>query len=137
MPEHAAFAVGLGCDLCFFYCFPYREVLVVSRQNFECLCLLYGEADEILEDVQQPCFFEHALIEGVKLGVGCVFITAVFGLPLHEAIKARGDGTRLVCSQIANHANGVVIEDGGDVLHVIADLIVCVFCIHFILGRAF
>ena len=137
MPEHAAFAVGLGCDDCFLHSLANSEVLVVASQNLKHFCLLHGEANKVLEDIQQPRLVEHPLIEGVKLGISGVLVATIFGLPLHEAVKARSDCPRLVCGQIANYANGVVIENGGDVLHVIADLVVCVFRIDLILGRTF
>ena len=137
MPEHTAFAVGLGCDDCFLHSLANSEILVITCQYLERFCLLHREADKVFDDIQQPRLIEYSLVEGVELGVGGVLIAAVFRLPLHEAIKARGDGTRLVCGQVTDYANGVVIENGGDVLHVIADLVVCVLRIDLILGGAF
>ena len=55
---------------------------------------------------------EHALIEGVELRVCRVLIAAVLGFPLHETVKAGSDGACLVCGQVADHADGIVVEDG-------------------------
>ena len=97
MPEHTAFAVGLGCDDCFLHSLANSEILVITCQYLERFCLLHGEADKVLDNIQQPRLVKHPLIEGIELGVGGVLVAAVFRLPLHEAVKARGDGTCLVC----------------------------------------
>ena len=137
MPEHATFTIALGGDFCFFHGLANSEVLVVSRQYLERFCLLHGEADEVLYNIQQTRSVEHALVEGVELCVCGIFVAAVFGFPLHESVEARGDGACLISGKVTDHADGVVIENGRDVLHVVADLVVCVFCVNLILGRAF
>ena len=51
-----------------------------------------------------------------------VLVAAVLGLPLHEAVFPGGDGAGLGGSEVAHHADGVVDEQRGDLVHVVAQL---------------
>ena len=137
VPEHTALAVRFGGNFGFFDCFPHCEILMISRQNLELLLPIAREQDKVFQDVQQPLFLEYSLIEGVKLRVGGVLIIALLRFPLHETVKPGSNRTCFVGGQVADHADGVIIEHGGNVLHIVPNLIVGVFSAHFILGRAF
>lgn len=137
VPEDAALAVGGGGGHRFLHRLADGEVLVIPGQNLNRLLGVAGKEDEILQNVQQPLPLEHTLVEGVKLGIGGVLIAAVFGLPLHEAVQAGGDGARPVGGQVADNADGVVDKQGGDVLDVVAQLVVGVLHPRVLLGGAF
>ena len=96
-----------------------------------------GEKDEILYNVKQPFFLEHALIEGVKCGKCYILMASILHFPFHESIQARSDSACFICRKVTDHANGIVIEHRGYVLHVIPDLIKCILSSHFIFGRTF
>ena len=66
--------------------------------------------------------FKDALKEGVKLGMLGVFVAAILGLPLHEAVLAGGDGARLGGGQVAHDAHLIVDEQGRNLVHVVAQL---------------
>ena len=69
--------------------------------------------------------------------IGGVFVSAVLGFPLHEAVKAGGDGARAVGGKVADDADGVVDEQGRDVLHIVAQLVVGVLGARVLFGGAF
>ena len=62
---------------------------------------------------------------------------SIFTFPLHKAVKPGGDRPGLVGGKVADYADGVVVEQGRNILHIVADLIVSVLCAHFVLGGAF
>lgn len=94
--------------------------------------------DEVLQNVQQPLFLEHPLVKGLELHHGGVLgLVGAFPLPLHKAVQPRGDGAGHVGGQVADDADGIVIEQRGDVLHIVADLPVGVFGAGPLLGGAF
>ena len=137
MPEHTTLAVCFGGNFGLFDGFSYSEILVVPSQNFNRLLPITGKQDEIFQNIQQPCFLEHPLIEGIKLRIRSVFIITVFCFPFHKTVKPGSNRTCFVGGQVADHTDGVIIEHGGNVLHIVPNLIVGVFCAHFILGRTF
>ena len=137
MPEHTTLAIRFSSNLGLFDGFSYSEILVVPSQNFNRLLPITGKQDEIFQNIQQPCFLEHPLIEGIKLRIRSVFIITVFCFPFHKTVKPGSNRTCFVGGQVANHADGVIIEHGGNVLHIVPNLVVCVFCTHFVLGRTF
>ena len=137
MPEHTTLAIRFSGNLGLFDSFSHCKILVVPSQNFNRLLPITGKQNKVFQDVQQPLFLEHSLIEGVKLRIGGVFVIAILCFPLHETVKPGSNRTCFVGRQVADHADGVIIEHGGNVLHIVPNLIVGVFCAHFILGRAF
>ena len=94
----------------------------VTGQQTEGVGAVHIEADEVAQDVQKPRLFKDALKEGVKLGMLGVFVAAVLGLPLHEAVLAGGDGARLGGSQVAHDAHLIVDEQRRNLVHVVAQL---------------
>ena len=137
VPEHTAFAVCHGGVLCLLNGLSDSEILVIACEDLDGLLAVPGEKDEVLYDVQQPRSLEHALVEGIKLRVGGVFIAAVLGFPFHEPVQTGSDRAGLVGGEIADHTDRVVIEHRRDVLHIIPDLVVGVFGADLVLGRAF
>ena len=137
MPEHTTLAIRFSGNFGFFNCFPHREILMIPRQNLELLLSIAREQNKVFQDVQQPLFLEHSLIEGIKLRIRSVFIITVFCFPFHKTVKPGSNRTCFVGGQVADHADGIIIEHGGNVLHIVPNLIVGVFCAHFILGRTF
>ena len=111
MPEHTALAVRGRGHLRFLDGAAHGEILVITREDLYGVRCIVGEQYEILDDIQQSVALEHALVEGVELGVGSIFIAAILGFPLHEAIQSRSDGSGLVGAQVADDAEGIVIED--------------------------
>lgn len=59
MPENTALTVGDGCFLCRSDCLSNSEILMVSCQYLELLDPFIGEADKILNDVEQASANEH------------------------------------------------------------------------------
>ena len=138
MPEHAALAVGAGGLPGPLHRLAHREILVIPRQYLGRLLAVPRKEDEVLQNVQQPLFLEHPLVKGLELHHGGVLgLVGAFPLPLHEAVQPRGDGAGHVGGQVADDADGIVIEQRGDVLHVVADLPVGVFGAGPLLGGAF
>ena len=137
VPEHTALAVRFSGDFGFLDCFPHRKILMIPRQNLELLLPIAREQDKVFQDVQQPLFLEHSLIEGVKLRIGGVLIIAILCFPLHKAVNAGSNRTRFVGGQVTDHTDCVIVEHGGNILHIVSNLVVCVFCTHFVLGRTF
>ena len=137
MPEHTTLAVCFGGNFGLFDGFSYSEILVVPSQNFNRLLPITGKQDKIFQNIQQPCFLEHPLIEGIKLRIRSVFIITVFCFPFHKTVKSRSDCSRLIGRKVADYADCIIIEHRRDVLHVVPNLVVCVFCAHFVLGRTF
>lgn len=90
VPEHAALAVGHCGVLGRFDGLFHREILVVRRQHLKGVLPVHIEADEVFQNIQKAHLFKHPLKEGVELGVLGVFIAAVLGFPLHEAILTGG-----------------------------------------------
>ena len=125
MPKHAALAVGHGGVLGGLDSLLHCEILVVRRQHLEGVLPVYIETDEVFQNVQKAALFKQPLKEGIKLGVLGIFVAAIFGFPLHKAILARGDSTRLGGGQVAHDADCVVDEQGRDLIHIVAQLPVC------------
>ena len=69
--------------------------------------------------------------------IGSVFVSAVLGFPLHKAVKTGGNRARAVGGKVADHADGVVDEQGRDVLHIVAQLVVGILCAGVLFGGAF
>ena len=137
MPEHTTLAICFGGNFGLFDGFSYSEILVVPSQNFNRLLPITGKQDEIFQNIQQPCFLEHPLIEGIKLRIRSVFIITIFCFPFHKTVKSRSNCSRLVARKVTDYANCIIIEHRRNVLHVVSNLVVCVFCTHFVLGRTF
>ena len=137
MPEHTTLAVCFGGNFGLFNGFSYSEILVVPSQYFNRLLTIAREQNKVFQDVQQPCFLEHPLIEGIKLRIRSVFIITVFCFPFHKTIKSRSNCSRLVARKVTDYANCIIIEHRRNVLHVVPNLVVCVFCTYFVLGRTF
>ena len=138
MPEHAALAVGAGGLPRPLHRLAHREILVIARQYLGRLLAVPRKEDEVLQNVQQPLFLEHPLVKGLELHHGGVLgLVGAFPLPLHEAVQPRGDGAGHIGGQVADDADGIVIEQRGDVLHVVADLPVGIFGAGPLLGGAF
>ena len=137
MPENAAFAVGFGGNNGFFHGFAHGEILMVAGKNFDRLLRVLREADKIFQKIKQALLREHPLIKGVKLRVCGVFVAPVLGFPLHKAVKAGGDGTRLVGGKVADDADCVVDEQGRDIQHIVTQLVVGILCAGVLFGGAF
>ena len=137
MPEHAALAVRGRGYLRLFNGAAHGEILMIAGEDLYGVRRVVGKQYEVLDDVQQPVALEHTLIEGVELGKGCVLVAAVLGLPLHEAVQPGSDGSGLVGAQVADDAEGIVIKHAGDVLHVVADLVIGVLRADLVLGWRF
>ena len=137
VPKHATFAVcACGYDRAF-NSLAHSEILMISRQNLYRLLRIAGEQNKVFQNIQQPGFLEHSLIESIKLDSRVVLILSIFTFPLHKAVKPGGDRSGLVGGKVADYADGVVIEQGWNILHIVADLIVSVLCAHFVLGGTF
>ena len=137
MPEHTTLAIRFSSNLGLFDSFSHCKILVVSSQNFNRLLFIAREQNKVFQDVQQPLFLEHSLIEGIKLRIRSVFIITVFCFPFHKTVKSRSDCSRLIGRKVADYADCIIVEHRRDVLHVVPNLVVCVFCTHFVLGRTF
>ena len=137
MPEHTALAIRFGGNFGLFNSFSHRKILVVSSQNLNRLLPITGKQDKIFQNIQQSCFLEHSLIECVKLRIRRIFVIAILCFPLHKTVKSRSDCSRLIGRKVADYADCIIIEHRRDVLHVVPNLVVCVFCAHFVLGRTF
>ena len=136
MPKYAALTIGGSCNLSFFNRFSNRKILMISGKNFNRILTISGKENKVLDNIKQTLSLEHSFIEGVKLRISSIFIIAVLGFPFHKTVKTGSDSSCLVCGKIADYANSVVYEHRRNVLHIIADLIICVLCSYFILGRA-
>ena len=71
------------------------EILVVARQNLIIFAFVFAIADEVLDDIDEAVFAEHAFKEHVIIDDLGAFVHAVLGLPLHIAVLARCDGACL------------------------------------------
>lgn len=92
MPEDAAFSIGEGGFFGCFECFFYGEVLVVGAEDLFVVWGVFCVAEEVLEDVEEPVFFEHSFEENVECGVLGVFIVSIDCFPFHVPIFGGGDG---------------------------------------------
>ena len=122
MPEDPAAAVRLGGAERRFDGLAHGVELVVGAQYLDLLPVLLRAADEAAEQLDEAALLEHPAEENVEIGVVRVLQLAVHGLPLHESVLAGGDGPGLGRSQVAHHAEGVVDEQRGNLLHVVAQL---------------
>ena len=136
MPEHTALAIRFGGNFGLFNSFSHRKILVVSSQNLNRLLPITGKQDKIFQNIQQPGFLEHPLIEGVKLRIRRIFVIAILCFPLHKTVKSRSDCSRLIGRKVTDYADCIIIEHRRNVLHIVPNLVICVFCAHFVLGRA-
>ena len=91
MPEHATLTIRFRRASGRCHCLIDRKILMVSCQNFELLCTLIRETNEVLYNIQQARLFKDALKEGIKLSILRILVAAVLRLPLHEAIFAGCD----------------------------------------------
>ena len=132
MPEYTALAVILCCNLSFLYSLADCKVLMITCQDLDRLLTVAGKEYEILQNVQQSRPLEKTFTEGVKIRIACSLNT-VFGFPLHEPIQAGSNGTSLVSGKITDYADGIVYKQGGNVLHIVADLIIGVLYTSFFL----
>ncbi len=137
VPEHAALTVRHGGVSGGFDGFLHGEILVVRRHHLEGVLPIHIKADKVFQNVQKARLFKHPLKEGVELGVLGILIAAVPGLPLHEAVLAGGDGARPGGGQIAHDADLVVDKQGGDLIHIVAQLPVGCGCVCLLPGRRF
>ena len=137
MPEHTTLAIRFSGNLGLFDSFSHCKILVVPSQNFNRLLPITGKQNKVFQDVQQPLFLEHSLIEGVKLRIRGVFIITVFCFPFHKTVKSRSNCSRLVGRKVADYADCIIVEHRRNILHIVPNLVVCVFCTHFVLGRTF
>ena len=136
MPEHTALAIRFGGNFGLFNSFSHRKILVVSSQNLNRLLPITGKQDKIFQNIQQSCFLEHSLIECVKLRIRRIFVIAILCFPLHKTVKSRSDCSRLIGRKVTDYADCIIIEHRRNVLHIVPNLVICVFCAHFVLGRA-
>ncbi len=135
MPEYTALSVGLRRDLRLLNCLMNREILMVGSQYLKSAVAHAGEQNEIFQDIQKPRLLEHPLIEGFKGRIARVFIISILRLPFHETIQAGSDCPGSIGRQITDHADRIVIEDGRNILHIVADLMEGILCPHLILRR--
>ena len=133
MPEDTALTIKLGGNLSFLHSLTDSKVLVITCQDLNRLLTVAGEENKVPQNIQQSVSLEDALIESIKLRKCCIFVVAVLSLPLHETIQARSNGTSLVSGKIADYADGIVYKHGGNVLHIVADLIIGVLYTSFFL----
>ena len=124
MPEHAAAAVpastgGLDCGG---HRLSDREILMIAGKDLVAGHTLVAETDEVLQNVQKACLLKHALEEGIELGMGFVFVSAVLGFPLHKPVFAGCDGARLADSHVAHNTDGVVGKQGRNLVHIVPKL---------------
>ena len=71
------------------------EILVVARQDFIVFAFVLTIADEVLDDIDEAVFAEHAFKEHIIVDDLCAFVHAILGLPLHIAVFVRCDGACL------------------------------------------
>ena len=71
------------------------------------------------------------------MGILRVLIAAVRGLPLHVPVLAGGDGPRPGVGHVAHDADGVVDEQGGDLVHIVPELTVSGGGVRFLPGGGF
>ena len=69
VPEHAYLAVALHCRTGALQGLAHGVVLMVGGENLGIPALVLVEADEVLQDVEQPLLLEHAEEEGAIVGV--------------------------------------------------------------------
>ena len=122
VPEYPAAAVRLGGAERRFDGLAHGVELVVGAQYLDVLPVLLRAADEAAEQLDEAALLEHPAEEDVEIGVARVLQLAVHGLPLHESVLTRRDGPGLGRGQVAHYAEGVVDEQRGNLLHVVAQL---------------
>ena len=122
MPEYPAATVPLRCAERRIDSLAHGVELMVGAQYLDVLPVLLRAADEAAEQLDEEALLEHLAEEDVEIGVVRVLQLAVHGLPLHESVLTRRDGPGLGRSQVAHHAEGVVDEQRGNLLHVVAQL---------------
>lgn len=122
MPEDTAAAVRFGGAERRIDGLAHGVELVVGAQYLDVFPVLLRAADEAAEQLDEAALLEHPAEEDVEIGVARVLQPAVHGLPLHESVLAGGDGPGLGRGQVAHHAEGVVDEQRGNLLHVVAQL---------------
>ena len=113
MPEHTTLAIRFSGNFGFFDGFSHCKILVIPRQNLELLLSIAREQNKVFQDVQQPLFLEHSLVESIKLRIGGVLVIAILCFPLHETVKPGSNRTCFVGGQVADHADGVIIDMEG------------------------
>ena len=91
MPEHTALAVRDGRLFGGFNRLANGEILMIACENLNLLCAVIGEANKILDNIQQTVFLKNALKECVKLRKLGILVAAVRRFPFHKSIFARCD----------------------------------------------
>ena len=135
MPKHTAFAVRFRGVLCGLHSLIDSEILVVAREYLELLQSLVGEADKVLDNVQQSLPLKNTLEEGIELCVLRIFVIAVLRFPLHKAVFAGGNRSSFGGQMVAHDADAVINEHGRNLMHIVPYLCISLRCIRFFSGR--
>ena len=131
MPEHANFAISsnriLSADNSFFH----GKILVICTKNFDYFFRSIVKAHEILNNIQQPCFWQHSIKHGLPRSVLRFGIVPIDRLPCHVTILVRGNGTNSSFSHIAHYAEHIRHKQARNLLHVLTKLQISVRRISF------
>ena len=89
------------------------------------------QRNEILNNIQQPCFWQHSIKHGLPRSVLRFGIVPIDRLPCHVTILVRGNGTNSSFSHIAHYAEHIRHKQARNLLHVLTKLQISVRRISF------
>ena len=98
---------------------------MIARQYFHLGQAIIGKTNEVLQNIQQPLPLKDSLKESIELSILGIFVVTVGSLPLHEAVFPRGNGASLGSHHVTHNADGVVDEHGGNLMHIVPKLKIC------------
>ena len=136
VPEHAYLAVSAHGLHGAVGRLAHREVLVIPGEYLHDALGRVVEADEVVHDVDKALLAEHAVEHSLPIGVRRSRVVAVHALPGDVAVLLGRDGAHARLGQVAHHAEGVRHEQAGNVLHVVAQLLVGVARVGLLARRA-
>ena len=136
MPEDADFAVSGYGLLGAFDCLPHAEVLVVRGKDLDRFIAGIAEANEVLDDVEQPTLLHHAEQHCLEVRVLGVRVVAVDRLPRCIAVLVSCNCADTRLRHIAHDAEHVGNEHSRDVMHIVAQLKIRIRGVHLFARRA-
>ena len=136
VPEHADLAIACHRLHGAVGRLAHREVLVVPSEYLHNALGRVVKADEVVHDVDEALLAEHAVEHRLPVGVRRSRVVAVHALPGDVAVLLGRNGAHARLGEVAHHAEGVRHEQAGDVLHVVAQLLVGVARVGLLARRA-
>ena len=111
MPEHTNLAITAHSRMRMSHSLIHCEILVIGSHDLQQFPILTIEADEVLQDVNQPCLLKDTMEESLIVCNLSGLALAIDTLPFHETVLFGSDGSSLAGEHIACYAEGIIDEE--------------------------